>query len=267
MEERSRWEGKREKKKGEKGNARRGWYPSQCIAFEGDDASLCKSRDPDGSREGRIYKEEREVYGRKTGGGKEERYGTQRGPRGRGRWEWSILDSSRILLAGILGSSLHKDHPLPLPLLRDALFSSLFFYQFRASSLFFSFLSFFLPPVPFLTSSHDVSALATFIPLSLPLPVRLLSRLLNSVTKPSSHLLSVLLAFQDPPRLYRKSSARDLLCTRVLPPSPQLSLSLFLSLPPPSLYSFSSFSACLLVLLEPPRYTRASSKCVGFDIT
>lgn len=43
---------------------------------------------------------------------------TVEGARKRGRWEWSILDNSRILLAGILGSSLHKDHSLPLPLLQ-----------------------------------------------------------------------------------------------------------------------------------------------------
>lgn len=43
---------------------------------------------------------------------------TVEGARKRGRWEWSILHNSRILLAGILGSSLHKDHSLPLPLLQ-----------------------------------------------------------------------------------------------------------------------------------------------------
>jgi len=47
--------------------------------------------------------------GKGNGGG-----GVVEGARKRGRWELSILDNSRILLAGILGSLLHKDHSLPL---------------------------------------------------------------------------------------------------------------------------------------------------------
>lgn len=60
-----------------------------------------------------IFTTWKERY-RSRRGRKRERGGLVEGARKRGRWEWSILDNSRILLAGIPGSLLHKDHSLPL---------------------------------------------------------------------------------------------------------------------------------------------------------
>lgn len=147
MEERSRWEGKREKKKGEKGNERRGWYPSQCVAFEGDDASLCKSRDPDGSREGRIYKEERE---RERGVRKEDRRrkrGEIRGRKGGHEEEDDGSEASSTVLGYSLPVSWGPRCTRTILFLFLFLFFAthcfpLFFsISLGPSSLFFSFLS------------------------------------------------------------------------------------------------------------------------------
>lgn len=90
---------------------------------------------------------------------------------------------------------------------------------------------FFLPPIPSLPLGtflrlRRLYQLFLFLSLSFSLSrsLRLLSRLLNSVTKPSSHLFNALLAFQDPPRRSAATLQLATSCARVLPPSLWLSV-------------------------------------------
>lgn len=234
MEKRLRQKKKREKERREEKRKRGGWYPSRCVAFEGTMVLCVRVEIRMGPREGRIYKEKRERHERKTGRGKKER-----DTRCRGGHEEE--DDGSEASSTVLGYSLPVSWGPRCT--RTILFLFLFFATHSPFPLFsstgggvqifssFLFIVSFLLPVP---SSPLPASLATFLRLrrlylfpSFFSPcVRLPSHLLNSVTKPSSHLFNALLAFQDPPRRSTATLQPRDLCTRVLPHPLSLSLSL-----------------------------------------